>query len=173
VRPEQAGCERLGGAAQLRPGQLHRPGGGLDGHVPVPVPGTWAGIVAGRGPLVPVAAEELGDLGFEGGLHQQLRAEPGDVFQDLRELLILGEQLIDVAADTVSRGYSVWHGRRSFPSMTWRSLKGTYARLVIYTRIRTSPMTLPSGARTRNRRTPHGSVAIGFTISKPSFCASS
>jgi hypothetical protein len=26
-------------------------------------------------------------------------------------------------------------------------------------------MTLPSGARTKNRRTPHGSVVIGFTIS--------
>jgi hypothetical protein len=44
-----------------------------------------------------------------------------------------------VAADTVGRGYSLRHGRRSFPSMTWPSLKGTYARPVIYTRIRTSP----------------------------------
>jgi hypothetical protein len=26
-----------------------------------------------------------------------------------------------VAADALGRGYSVWHGRRSFPSMTWRS----------------------------------------------------
>ena len=26
-------------------------------------------------------------------------------------------------------------------------------------------ITLPSGARTKNRRTPHGSVVIGYTIS--------
>jgi hypothetical protein len=42
-------------------------------------------------PLVAVAAEELGYLGFEGGLHQQPRAEPGDVFQDLRERTIRRE----------------------------------------------------------------------------------
>ena len=66
-------------------------------------------------------------------------AEPGNLLHDLRQLLVLSEQLLDVAADTVGREYSVWHGRRSFPSMTWPSLKGTYARLVIYTRIRTSP----------------------------------
>ena len=114
MRAEQPGRERLGGAAQLRPGQRHRPGGGLDGHLPVPVTGTRPGILAGRGPLVTVPAEELGDLGFEGGLHQQLRAEPGDLLQDLRQRPVLGEQLIDVAADTVGRRYSVWHGRGSF-----------------------------------------------------------
>jgi hypothetical protein len=115
---EQPGRERLGGAAQLRPGQDHRPGGRLDGHLPVPVTRTRPGIVAGRGPLVPVTAEELGDLGLQRGLHQQLCAEPGHVFQDLRQLLVLSEQLVDVAADTVGRGYSLRHGRRSFPSMT-------------------------------------------------------
>jgi len=103
------------------------------------VAGTGTGIIAGGGPLIAVPAEELGDLGLQRGLHQQLRAEPGNVFQDLRQSLVLSEQLVDVAADTVGRRYSVWHGRRSFPSMTWPSLRGTYARLVIYTRIRTSP----------------------------------
>ena len=44
--------------------------------------------LAGRGPLVAVAAEELGDLGLQRGLHQQLRAEPGDLLQDLRQLLV-------------------------------------------------------------------------------------
>jgi hypothetical protein len=43
-----------------------------------------------------------------------------------------------VAADAVGRGYSVWHGRRSFPSMTWPSLKGTYA-VFIYTGAWTPP----------------------------------
>ena len=104
---EQAGRERLGGAAQLRPGQGHRPGGRLDVHFPVPVAGPGPGVLAGRRPLVAIAAGELGDLGLQGGLHQQLRAEPGDLLQDLRKRLVLGEQLIDVVADTVSRGYSM------------------------------------------------------------------
>jgi hypothetical protein len=132
VAAEQAGRERLGGAAQLGPGQLHRPRGRLDRHLPVSVAGPRAGIRAGRSPLVAIAAEKLSDLGFQRGLHQQLRAEPGDIFQDLRQRLARGEQLVDVAADAVGRGYSVWHGRRSFPSMTWPSLKGTYARLHLH-----------------------------------------
>ena len=37
VRAEQPGRERPGAAAQLRPGQRHRPGGRLDRHVPVAV----------------------------------------------------------------------------------------------------------------------------------------
>ena len=111
---EQPGRERLAGAAQLGPGQRDRPGGGLDGHLPVPVPGPGPGIRAGRGPLVTVPAEELSDLGFEGGLHQQLGAEPGHLLQDLRQRTVLGEQFIDVVADTVSRRYSDRHGRGSF-----------------------------------------------------------
>ena len=72
------------------------------------------GIVAGGGPLVTVPAEELGDLGFQGGLHQQLGAETGHFLQDLRQRPVLGEQLIDVATDTVGRRYSNRHGRGSF-----------------------------------------------------------
>ena len=44
------------------------------------------GRPARRGPLVAVAAEELGHLGLQRGLHQQLRAEPGHLLQDLRQL---------------------------------------------------------------------------------------
>ena len=121
VAAEQARRERLGGTAQLGPGQLDRPGGRLDRHLPVSVARAGPRILAGRGPLVAVPAEELSNLGFEGGLHQQLRAEPGDILQDLGKLLVLSEQLVDVAADALGRGYSMWHGRRSFPSMTWRS----------------------------------------------------
>jgi hypothetical protein len=98
-----------------------RPSRGLDRHLRISVTGTGTSIVAGCGPLVAVAAEELGDLGLQRGLHQQLRAEPGHLFQDLRKLPVLAEQLVDPGADTVSRGYSIWHGRRSFPSMTWPS----------------------------------------------------
>jgi hypothetical protein len=50
--------------------------------------------------LVAFAAEELGDLGLQGRLHQQLGAEVGDFFEDLRQLSVLGEQR--VGADTVS-----------------------------------------------------------------------
>ena len=82
------------------PGQGHRPGGRLDAHFPVPVTGPGSGVLAGRGPLVAIAAGELGDLGLQGGLHQQLRAEPGDLLQDLRKRLVLGEQFIDMVADT-------------------------------------------------------------------------
>ena len=114
MRAEQPGRERLRGAAQLGPGQRDRPGGGLDGHLPVAVPGARPGIGAGRGPLVTVAAEELSDLGFEGGLHQQLGAEPGHLLQHLRQRTVLGEKFIDVVADTVSRRYSDRHGRGSF-----------------------------------------------------------
>jgi len=101
VCAEQAGGECLAGTAQLRPRQGHGPGGGLDAHLPVPVARSGPGVLAGGGPLVAVAAQELGDLGFQRRLHQQLRAEPGDLLQDLRQRAILGEQLIDVAADTV------------------------------------------------------------------------
>jgi hypothetical protein len=121
VRAEQPGGERLAGAAQLRVGQAHRPGRGLDGHLPVPVAEPGPGIVGTRGTGVPVVAEELGDLRFQGGLHQQLRAEPGHLLQDLRQRPVSSEQLIDVVADTVGRRYSDRHGRGSFPSMTCRS----------------------------------------------------
>jgi hypothetical protein len=114
MRAGQPGGERLGGAAQLRPRQRHRPGGGLHRHLPVPVPGSTPGIGAASGPLVAVAAQELGDLGFQRGLHQQLRAEAGDLLQDLRQRTVTGEQLIDVVADTVSGRYSDRHGRGSF-----------------------------------------------------------
>src|SRR5271166_4182586 len=51
--------------------------------------------------LVAFAAEELGDLSLQGRLHQQLGAEAGDFFKDLRQLPILGKQGVDLGADTV------------------------------------------------------------------------
>ena len=136
---EQPGRERLAGAAQLRPGQRDRPRGGLDGHLPVPVPRPGPGILASRGPLVTVPAQELRHLGLQRGLHQQLGAEPRHLLQNLRQRTIRGEQLIDVVTDTVSRRYSDRHGRGSFPSVTWRFRRETYARPLIYTRSWTPP----------------------------------
>jgi hypothetical protein len=90
---EQPRRERLAGAAQLRAGQPDRPGGGLDRHLPVPVTGARRGILAGHGPLITVTAEELGDLGLQRCLHQQLRAQVGDLRQDLRQRAAGSEQL--------------------------------------------------------------------------------
>jgi len=114
VAAEQAGGERLAGAAQLWPGQGHRPGGRLDRHLPVPVTAPGPGTGAGSTPLIALPAQELSDLGFQRGLHQQLGTQPRNLLQDLRQRAILGEQLIDVVADTVGRRYSDRHGRGSF-----------------------------------------------------------
>jgi hypothetical protein len=38
-----------------------------------------------------VLAEEFSDLSLQGSLHQQLRAKPGDIFQDLWQCLVLSE----------------------------------------------------------------------------------
>ncbi len=78
-------------------------------------PASFGGRTSGwRTGLVTVPAEELRHLGLQRGLHQQLRAEPGHLLQHLRQRAILGEQLINVVADTVSRRYSDRHGRGSF-----------------------------------------------------------
>jgi hypothetical protein len=53
---------------------------------------------------VAVAAQELAHLGFHGGLHDQPHAQAGDLLQDLGEVLLGGEQLIDLGADTLHRG---------------------------------------------------------------------
>ena len=48
---------------------------------------------------VPVTAQELGHLGFHGGLDDQPHAQPGDLLQDLAQVLLGGEQLVDLGAD--------------------------------------------------------------------------
>src|SRR6266581_3106030 len=92
-----------------RPRSLRSARKSLQASADSPLPGARP-MNAGLPPVVmPQAAstgsaEELGDLGLEGGLHQQPRAEPGDIFEDLRQLLVLGEQLVDVAVDALGRG---------------------------------------------------------------------
>lgn len=51
--------------------------------------------------MVAFATEELGDLSLQSRLHQQLRAQAGDFFEDLRQLPILGEQGVDLGADAI------------------------------------------------------------------------
>jgi hypothetical protein len=53
--------------------------------------------------LIAITAEELGHLGLQRGLHQQLCAEPGHLLQDLGQLTIRGEQLVDLGANTIGR----------------------------------------------------------------------
>jgi hypothetical protein len=62
--------------------------------------------------LVAVAAEELGDLGFQRGLDHQTHTEAGGLLQRLGQRLTGGEQLVDLGADALGRGYWCGHGRR-------------------------------------------------------------
>lgn len=50
---------------------------------------------------VALPAQELADLGLQGGLHHQPHAQPGDLLQDLAKLLVGGEQLVDLGADAL------------------------------------------------------------------------
>jgi hypothetical protein len=81
--------------------------------------------------LVAVAAEELADLGLQGGLHDQPHAQPGDLLQDLAKLLVGGEQLVDLGADALDSRQSWGHGRGP-PQHEWLALLGAYARLTFH-----------------------------------------
>jgi hypothetical protein len=103
VLAEQPGGELGRRAAQLRALQRDRPRNGLHRHRPVAITRSGLGVGDRGGSLVAVPAQELGHLGLQRGLHQQLRPEPGNLLQDLGKLTIGGEQLIDLGADTVGR----------------------------------------------------------------------
>jgi hypothetical protein len=62
--------------------------------VAVPRPDALAARVA-------ITAEEGGDLCFQGGLEQQAGAEPGNLLQGLAQILVGGEQLVDLGADAL------------------------------------------------------------------------
>jgi hypothetical protein len=72
-------------------------GGGLDGQFGVAV--AVAGALALTADIA-LAAQELGHLGFQGSLDDQ----PGDLFQDLAQVLLGGEQRIDLGADALDSG---------------------------------------------------------------------
>src|SRR5512133_1705146 len=121
---QQSGGERLAGAAQLGPFQGDRPGGRLHGQLGVAV------AMAGSSTLtasVAVAAQELGDFGFQRGLQQQAGAEPGDLLKSLAKVTVGGEQLVDLGADALHRRYSCGHGRGP-PQRELLALLGAYAR---------------------------------------------
>src|SRR5262249_2658607 len=75
---------------------------------------------------------------FQGGLHQQLRTQPRDLLQDLRQRAAVSEQLIDVVTDTVGRRYSDRHGRGSFLRRL-AGLEGNLRPSFIYTGSWTRP----------------------------------
>ena len=101
---EQPGGELLVGPPELRSVERDRAGGGLDRRRAVAVAAASVGSLTSD---VAVPAQELGDLGLEGRLHQQADAQLGYLFEDLAEVAIGGEQLVDVGADALDGGYSV------------------------------------------------------------------
>jgi hypothetical protein len=97
---EQPGGERLVGASQLGPVDGDRPGGGLDGGraVPVAAAGPDASAVA-----VALPAQELGDLGLDGSLHQQTHPKAGHFLQHFAQLPLGAEQVVYLRADALNR----------------------------------------------------------------------
>jgi len=132
--------ERLASArAKADEGRLAIGGDAPGGHLPVAVAAPRPGVLGQRGAGIAVTAEKLGDLGFESGLHQQLGPEAGHLRQDLWKRPVLGDQLINVVANTDSRRYSEHVWAWVLPSLTWSSRRGTYARRLIYTGSWTRP----------------------------------
>jgi hypothetical protein len=70
LRAEQRRGELFTGAAQLRPGQRDRPGGGLDRHRGISVAHAGTGVLGQRGAGVALPAQEHGHLGLDRGLHR-------------------------------------------------------------------------------------------------------
>lgn len=100
---EQLARERLGRAAQLRPLDRDRTGGGLDRRVAVAVAAPGTGVWAVRDLLVAGPAQERVDL----GLHRRLDDQPGtqarDILDDLGQLTRAVEQGVDLGTDPVGR----------------------------------------------------------------------
>jgi hypothetical protein len=66
--------------------------------VPVTAPGAQTIAVA-----VALTAQKLGDLGLDGGLHQQAHPEPGHLLQHLAQLPLRAEQVVYLRADALDR----------------------------------------------------------------------
>src|SRR5947209_19786161 len=103
--PRQAATERLVGVPQLRALELHRPHRRLHRGRRLPaVPAARPVVVIPT--LVPGPAQELLNLRLDRRLHHQPDAQAGDVLQHRRQITIRAEQLVDLRADSVRRGYS-------------------------------------------------------------------
>jgi hypothetical protein len=138
---EEAGGELLVGAPQLRALKGDRPGRGLDRRRAVAVARSVAiSIPAG----IALAAQELGDLGFESGLHQKAHPEASDVFEDVAEILVRSEQLVDVSADALDGRYSGGHGC-GFSFLSLEALGRNLRPSSIYTADGTPPGPLDDG----------------------------
>jgi len=98
---EESRREAFGGAAQLRPVDGDRSGGGLDRGRAVAVAGTRAGVLGVGRALVAGPAEELGHLGLHRGLDDQSGAQAGDILEDLDQVTVGGEQGIDLGTDAI------------------------------------------------------------------------
>jgi hypothetical protein len=110
---------------------------------------------------VAIPAEKLGDLGLDGGLHEQAYAHAGHLLEDLAEVTFGGEQLIDVGADALYGGYSCGHGC-GFLSLL-AGLEGNLRPSSIYTEDRTPPGTIRRvPIRVRRRSGCAGTTAAGL-----------
>ncbi|TDD12660.1 hypothetical protein E1294_43295 [Nonomuraea diastatica] len=104
--------------------------------VPVAVAGPHHGFLVavgcgdGGGALVAGAAEERLHFSLDRGLDDQPGAEPGDVFEDLGQVAISGEQGVDLGTDGLDRRYSTGRERGTPSYGTWRF--STEPTLVIY-----------------------------------------
>jgi hypothetical protein len=85
--------------------QLHRAHCGLHHRRRLPAVAATGPALVGA-PLVAGAAQELVDLGLQGGLQQQPHAPAGDVLQDRGQLTLRGEQLVDLGAQALGERYS-------------------------------------------------------------------
>jgi hypothetical protein len=59
---------------------------------------------------VALPAQELGDLGLDGGLHQQAHAEARHLLQHDAAVTVRAEQFVDLGADELDGGHSRGHG---------------------------------------------------------------
>src|SRR5690606_39275170 len=111
VLAEQLRAEPLFRAAQLRPPERDRACRRLDRRFAVAVTHPGLRVIGQRRTGVTLAAEEVGNLGLQRRLQEQLRAEPGNRLDRARKVTPLGEHGIYLVSQHLGRRYSFRHGR--------------------------------------------------------------
>jgi len=103
TQAQQAGGEGFVSVSELGAGKLDGARCGLDGHGRIAIT-----VARPKPPAASVAlpAEELGDLGLHGGLHDQSDPQPRHILQHLTQLAAGGEEPVDLDLDLLDRRYS-------------------------------------------------------------------
>ena len=104
---QQARRERLAGGAKLRLLHGDRAGRGLDRHRRVAVAHPLAAALAAA---IALAAEELGDLRFDGHLEEQGDPDSSYLLEDTAELAPRAEEGVDLVTKALAGRYSSWRG---------------------------------------------------------------